>query len=88
MHNTCVLVDGRKYWATAYIHDDTYMANGVITSNKVAEVPRPVLYYTDEEEIKLDGNYLGFHVVGYNPEIGFTGMAPNGFAVTIKDLKA
>lgn len=85
MHNTCVTVDGRKYWATACINGDTYMANGVITTNKVAEVPRPVLYYTDEDEIKV-GDYIGFHIVGYNSEIGFTGIAPNGFAVTIKKL--
>jgi len=88
--NTCVIADGRKYWAKAKILKgskftySTYDDNK-LTDQKVAEFDVPILHCFDD--LKLDQQYLGFHIIVSTPKNEWIGKSPDGFCVRIKKVE-
>jgi len=89
--NTCVIADGRKYWTKAIILKGskinyiTYVDNKQ-TDQKVAEFDVPILHCLDD--LKLDQQYLGFHIIVSTPKNEWIGKSPDGFCVRIKKVES
>ena len=88
--NTCVIADGRKYWAMAKIPKGskiTYRTyDNKLTDQKVAEFDVPTLPCFDD--LKLDQQYLGFHIIVSTPRKDWIGKSPDGFCVRFKKVES
>ena len=88
--NTCVIADGRKYWAKATMYtggEKKYVTpDNKLTDQKVAEFDVPTLPCFDD--LKLDQQYLGFHIIVSTPRKDWIGKSPDGFCVRFKKVES